>query len=93
MARHRFAILDPTTNLADLKAALAPLALIGDTVLAETVGAQWELRRASARKDSDGALSSSRGRRVAPHSVGHANYVLRPIREHSTRSQPGTASD
>jgi hypothetical protein len=36
MARHLFAILDDlTANLAELKAALAPLALIGGTVVAE----------------------------------------------------------
>jgi len=36
MARHLFAILDDlTTNLAELKATLAPLALIGGTVVAE----------------------------------------------------------
>lgn len=36
MARHLFAILDDlTANLADLKVALSPLALIGGTVVAE----------------------------------------------------------
>ena len=36
MARHLFAILDElTANLAELKAALAPLALIGGTVVSE----------------------------------------------------------
>jgi hypothetical protein len=36
MARHLFAILDDlTANLAELKATLAPLALIGGTVVAE----------------------------------------------------------
>ena len=36
MARHLFAILDDlTANLAELKAALSPLALIGGTVVAE----------------------------------------------------------
>jgi hypothetical protein len=37
MARHLFAILDDlTANLAELKTTLAPLALIGGTVAAET---------------------------------------------------------
>jgi hypothetical protein len=36
MARHLFAILDDlTANLAELKATLAPLALIGGTVVSE----------------------------------------------------------
>ena len=36
MTRHLFAILDDlTTNLAELKAALAPLAVLGGTVLAD----------------------------------------------------------
>jgi hypothetical protein len=36
MARHLFAILDDlTANLAELKASLAPLALIGGTVVSE----------------------------------------------------------
>ena len=53
MARHLFAILDDlTANLAELKAALAPLALIGGTVVSE------------ARKPTSGNVVGS-GRRQA----------------------------
>ena len=52
MARHLFAILDDlTANLAELKAALAPLALIGGTVVSKAG------KRASARP---------RSKRIAP---------------------------
>jgi hypothetical protein len=47
MARHLFAILDDlTTNLAELKATLAPLALIGGTVVAEARTPATAQRRA-----------------------------------------------
>jgi hypothetical protein len=47
MARHLFAILDDlTANLAELKATLAPLALIGGTVVSEVGRAAVAQRRA-----------------------------------------------
>ena len=47
MARHLFAILDElTATLAELKAALAPLALIGGTVVSEVGRAAVAPRRA-----------------------------------------------
>jgi len=56
MARHLFAILDDlTANLAELKAALAPLALIGATVVAEAG------KPARAPRRAKGAPSSARG--------------------------------
>jgi hypothetical protein len=55
MARHLFAILDDlTANLAELKATLAPLALIGGTVVAET------RKPASAQRRAKGAASGTR---------------------------------
>src|ERR1017187_6599017 len=56
MARHLFAILDDlTANLAELKAALAPLALIGGTVVAEAK------KPASAQPRAKGAAPGRRG--------------------------------
>jgi hypothetical protein len=56
MARHLFAILDDlTANLAELKAALAPLALIGGTVVAEAK------KPASAQRRAKGAAPGRRG--------------------------------
>jgi hypothetical protein len=56
MARHLFAILDDlTANLAELKAALAPLALIGGTVVAEAK------KPATAQRGAKGAPSGARG--------------------------------
>ena len=50
MARHLFAILDDlTSNLAELKAALAPLAFIGGTVVAEAKKPATAPRRAKGR--------------------------------------------
>jgi hypothetical protein len=60
MARHLFTILDDlTANLAELKAALAPLALIGGTVVAEAK------RPALAQRSAKGAASRGRGTRSA----------------------------
>jgi hypothetical protein len=56
MARHLFAILDDlTANLADLKAALAPLALIGGTVVSEAG------KPGPAPRRGKGAASGTRG--------------------------------
>ena len=56
MARHLFAILDDlTANLAELKATLAPLALIGGTVVAEA------RKPTPAQRSAKGAPSGGRG--------------------------------
>ncbi len=60
MARHLFAILDDlTANLAELKAALSPLALIGGTVVAEA------RKPASAQRRAKEAPSRAK-RRIGP---------------------------
>jgi hypothetical protein len=57
VARNLFAILDNlTANLAELKAALAPLALIGGTVVSEAG------KPAVAQRRANGAVSRTRGR-------------------------------
>ena len=79
MARHLFAILDDlTANLAELKAALAPLALIGGTVVAE------EKKPASARRRAKGAPSGERGpvspkRRAAMRVQGQYMSAIRTL--------------
>src|SRR5665647_1454074 len=60
MARHLFAILDDlTANLAELKAALAPLVLIGGTVVSEAS------RPATTQRSAKGAPSGG------PAGLGH----------------------
>jgi hypothetical protein len=62
MARHLFAILDElTANLAELKATLAPLALIGGTVVAEA------RKPVTAQRRAKGAPSGARGPISAKH--------------------------
>ena len=79
MARHLFAILDDlTANLAELKAALAPLALIGGTVVAEAK------KPASAQRRAKGAASGARGpvsakRRAAMRVQGHYMSAIRTL--------------
>ena len=80
MARHLFASLDDlTANLAELKAALAPLALIGGAaVVAET------RKLASAPRRAKGAASRRRGpisakRRAAMRVEGRYMNVIRPL--------------
>src|ERR1035441_5556832 len=79
MARHLFAILDDmTANLAELKAALAPLALIGGTVVAEAK------KPASAQHRAKGAASGRRGpvsakRRAAMRVQGQYMGAIRPL--------------
>jgi len=79
MARHLFAILDDlTTNLAELKATLAPLALIGGTVVAEA------RKPATAPRRAKGAPSRARGpmsakRRAALRVQGQYMSVIRPL--------------
>jgi multidrug efflux pump subunit AcrA (membrane-fusion protein) len=62
MARNLFAILDDmTANLAELKAALAPLALIGGTVVAEAGKPATAKRRAKlAATGARGPISAKR---------------------------------
>jgi hypothetical protein len=56
MSRHLFAILDDlTANLAELKTALAPLALIGGTVVSEAT------KPASTQRHAKRSASSGRG--------------------------------
>lgn len=79
MARHLFAILDDlTANLAELKAALAPLALIGGTVVAEA------RKPVSAKRRAKGAPSGARGpisakRRAAMRVQGQYMGAIRPL--------------
>ena len=79
MARHLFAILDElTANLAELKATLAPLALIGGTVVAEA------RRPATAQHRAKGAPSGARGpvsakRRAAMRVQGRYMNAIRPL--------------
>src|SRR5271169_799181 len=79
MARHLFAILDDlTANLADLKAALAPLALIGGTVVSEARKPASAQRRAKATASS-GRLSISAKRRAAMREQGRYMSAIRPL--------------
>ena len=79
MARHLFAILDDlTANLAELKATLAPLALIGGTVVSK-VG-----RGAVAQRRATGAASGRRGpvsakRRAAMRDQGRYMNAIRTL--------------
>jgi hypothetical protein len=79
MARHLFAILDDlTANLAELKAALSPLALIGGTVVAEA------RKPTSAPRRAKGAVSGRRGpvsakRRAAMRDQGRYMSAIRPL--------------
>jgi hypothetical protein len=77
VARNLFAILDNlTANLAELKAALAPLALIGGTVVAEA------RKPATAQRGAKVAASAARGpisakRRAALHVQGQYMGAIR----------------
>lgn len=79
MARHLFAILDElTANLAELKATLAPLALIGGTVVAEA------RKPVTAQRRAKGAPSGGRGpvsakRRAAMRVQGRYMGAVRPL--------------
>lgn len=79
MARNLFAILDEmTANLAELKATLAPLALIGGTVVAEA------RKPASAPRGATGAAPVARGpasakRRAAMRIQGQYMSAIRPL--------------
>jgi hypothetical protein len=79
MARHLFAILDDlTANLAELKATLAPLALIGGTVVSEA------RKPASTQRRAKGAPLSARGpvsakRRAAMRDQGRYMSAIRSL--------------
>jgi len=79
MARHLFEILDElTANLAELKATLAPLALIGGTVVAEA------RMPATAPRGAKGAAPVARGpvsakRRAAMRVQGQYMGAIRPL--------------
>jgi hypothetical protein len=79
MARNLFATLDDlTANLAELKAALAPLALIGGTVVAEAG------KPAAANRAAKGPPSGAKGpistkRRAALRVQGQYMSAIRPL--------------
>jgi len=79
MARNLFTILDEmTANLAELKATLAPLALIGGTVVAEAK------KPARAPRGATGAAPVARGpvsakRRAAMRVQGQYMGAIRPL--------------
>ena len=79
MARNLFAILDDlTANLAELKASLAPLALIGGTVVSEAG------KPAEAQRRAKGAPSRARGpisakRRATMRAQGRYMSAIRPL--------------
>jgi hypothetical protein len=79
MARNLFAILDEmTANLTELKATLAPLALIGGTVVAEA------RKPATAPRAAKGAAPVARGpasakRRAAMRVQGQYMSAIRPL--------------
>jgi len=79
MARHLFAILDDlTSNLAELKSTLAPLALIGGTVVAEA------RKPATVPRGAKGAPSVARSpvsakRRAAMRVQGQYMSAIRPL--------------
>jgi hypothetical protein len=80
LARNLFAILDDlTANLAELKATLAPLALIGGTVVSEA-----RKPAASPQRRATGAPSRSRGpisakRRAAMREQGRYMSAINPL--------------
>ena len=79
MARHLFAILDDlTASLAELKAALAPLALIGGTVVSEARKPTSAQRRAKASA-SGGRGPVSAKRRAAMRVQGRYMGAIRPL--------------
>jgi hypothetical protein len=79
MARHLFAILDDlTANLAELKAALAPLALIGGTVVSEARKPATAQRRAKGAASGRGGPVSAK-RRAAMRVQGQYMSAIRPL--------------
>ena len=79
MARHLFAILDDlTANLAELKAALAPLALIGGTVVAEAKKPASTPRRAKGAASGGGGPISAK-RRAAMRVQGRYMSPINPL--------------
>lgn len=79
MARQLFAILDDlTANLAELKTALAPLALIGGAVLAETRTPAAAPRRAKGAASGRGGPVSAK-RLAAMRDQGRYMSAIRPL--------------
>jgi hypothetical protein len=79
MPRHLFAILDEmTANLAELKATLAPLALIGGTVVAEAKKPAVAQRRAKGAASGGGGPISAK-RRAAMRVQGQYMGAIRPL--------------
>src|ERR1019366_767753 len=79
MARHLFAILDDlTASLAELKAALAPLALIGGTLVSEVGRAAVAQRRAKGAASGGGGPISAK-RRTAMRDQGRYMGAIRPL--------------
>ena len=79
MARNLFAILDDlTANVAELKAALAPLALIGGTVVSEARKPTSAQRRGKATP-SGGRGPISAKRRAAMRVQGRYMGAIRPL--------------
>jgi hypothetical protein len=80
MARHLFAILDDlTANLAELKAALAPLAPIGGTVVTEAgkPAASTQRRSKGAPSRTGGPISAKR--RAAMRDQGRYMSAINPL--------------
>jgi hypothetical protein len=80
MARHLFAILDDlTANLAELKAALAPLALIGGTIVTEAgrPAASPQGRAKGTPSRSGGPISAKR--RAAMRDQGRYMSAIRTL--------------
>jgi hypothetical protein len=79
MDRHLFAILDDlTANLAELKAALAPLALIGGAVVSK-VGKPASTHRRVKEAASGGRRPVSAKRRAAMRDQGRYMGAIRPL--------------
>ena len=79
MARHLFAILDDlTANLAELKTALAPLALIGGTGVSEA-RKPTSTQRLGKKATSGGRGTISDKRRAAMREQGRYMSAIRPL--------------
>ena len=92
MARNLFAILDDlTANLAELKATLAPLALIGGTVVSEARKPASAQRRAKvAPPGARGAVSAKR--RAAMRVQGQYMSAIRTLSGYPARAGQETPS-
>jgi hypothetical protein len=80
MARHLFAILDDlTANLAELKATLAPLALIGGTVATAAAGPVASLKPRAKKAPSRARGPISAKRRAAMRVQGRYMGAIRTL--------------